>query len=196
MDHELHDMVVHDDRTTNLVLEHLDRAERYGDDELIRIDELAKAVNVIANRCSDAAGRPEDGDGRGIRLLLKRCLDTETQNALLGSHEVKAIVEFRPMIETDRPRQSDRPSQAHDRFIRRWHLWDDRPNSTNRSEALVSLADVLWVVRSNSQHGQKSLGSERNRDLATVGAGAFSKIVQSFAGATTWPTGEEGSVRS
>lgn len=106
--------------------------------------------------------------------------------ALWDSGPVKRLTQLEPAIEDHfvlrrylltqdiPPAEREQARAAHERVKRRYGRYADRPNAENRRKLGDALAELLWVVRSNLAHGEKTAAgrdaarNERNRQVAAV----------------------------
>lgn len=144
---------------------------------------LADAVNklfTLHNALSGDAGGSEgpQSDSASLRGLL-RSLGPEL-DGLLACDAIAAFAEFRPLILdhyvlrdyliADVPPEAEvLASEAHERFAAAHSAYAERTNSRTRQKLVFALARMLWVVRSNMAHGDKSRGGP-DRDRATRNA--------------------------
>jgi gamma-glutamylcyclotransferase (GGCT)/AIG2-like uncharacterized protein YtfP len=140
------------------------------DDEELAARKLCDAANRAWNaraRLSDAA--PAQSDWQLVKALVSD-LRQEEALALLRSSELRELVSIEPAILnhkkllergflgsfTDVPDDvRGQASEAHLRLRRRIEGLSERPDADHIQKALVRVADLLYVIRSNLQHGEK-----------------------------------------
>lgn len=139
------------------------------------LNKLMSLIRVVLPRDAES-----ESDTSALRRLLRQ-LSNEDQEWLLHRPSVRHLASLTPPIEDhgvlrdfllsqpipDEDRARARAS--HEALARRFERWDGQPNSRNRKGAMDALAEVLWTIRSNLMHGEKTLAgpdpmrSERNR---------------------------------
>lgn len=139
------------------------------------LNKLMSALRVVLPRDTD-----HESDTSALRRLLRQ-MPNEDQEWLLDRPSVRHLASLTPPIEDHGvlrnfllsepiPNEDQARARAsHEALARRFERWVGQPNSRNRRGALDALADVLWTIRSNLMHGEKTpvgpdpMRSERNR---------------------------------
>jgi gamma-glutamylcyclotransferase (GGCT)/AIG2-like uncharacterized protein YtfP len=166
---------------------HLNRALRRTD-PLASCEGRFLALNVLFSAHDDWTGERDAAGSRSqhrsLQRLLTSGLPSEDRWTLIDHETVARLAELRPTVldhdKLGRFRLSDdipddvreRAAQQHTTLVRRLERLSCRRNGRNRDKALESLADLLWMVRSNLAHGEKTgtgpdpQRNERNRTVA------------------------------
>ncbi len=126
--------------------------------------------------------------------LLTEALPPERQKWLLDDSAVLTLRHVTPLIrdevllsrrdyERDQPLPLDLRAEAegsHGRFATAFDRHHQDGGSQAQIDALVTLARVLWMIRSNIDHGRKALGprSERDRRRDLIVARATSRSLE------------------
>jgi hypothetical protein len=167
---------------------HLNRAIRTAD-PLDSCELRFLALNVLFSAYDDWNGEaPHETDTRSQHRSLQRLMTTRLSSddrcALIDHWSVARLAELpSPILDHDKLRRfrlsdeipddvRERASLQYATLVRRLKRLSDRRNARNRDAALNALADVLWMVRSNVVHGEKTLvgpdpqRNQRNRAVA------------------------------
>lgn len=158
-------------------------------------DSLVRAVNKLfmmraaVARAGAPPARPTDSSA-----LRKMIMGLEDVDLFLSSSSVTKLVAFRPVILDHGvlsdylladvpPEAEERAEIPHEKLVEAHAEWEDRPNSTTRREVVFALARMLWMVRSNLAHGDKSRGgpdrarAARNAEVAGRAAAVFADLI-------------------
>lgn len=156
-----------------------------------------RATNVLFSAFDDCTGASESSETgkvraqhRSLQRSLQRLMTTglpgDDRWELLNHPDVVKLAEFRPLVldharlsrfrfSDDIPDDIRSPvSRRHATFVRRLERTAEHPNARNRDETLNALADLLWMVRSNIVHDEKTASgpvparNERDRAIASA----------------------------
>lgn len=164
--------------------------------ELDACESLFKALNKLMSAFQVARPRrqAEESDTSALRRLIGE-VPRDEADALWDSGSVKRLIHLEPVIEDHfvlrrylltqdiPPVEREQARAAHERVKRRYSRYADRPNAENRRKLGDALAGLLWVVRSNLAHGEKTTAgrdaarNERNRQVSTVTVGVLQALL-------------------
>ena len=190
-----------------IALEHVNdaRSNMPSEDRLQACDHYFKALNRLWGAAlraeQDGAGGHIDAGGSGDSAAFARLLKTlgaPEQQWLLGRPSVQHLASFEPPI-LDHSQKGmlhpgheipegvrDKASQQHREFANKWRQW--RASGSQQVAVLRSLARVLYVVRSNLAHGEKTVHgpdfqrADRNRSVARVVMPVVEDVIDAVLG--------------
>lgn len=167
--------------------------------DLDACESLFKALNKLMSAFQIARPREqaEESDTSALRRLVAQVTSDEA-DALWDSGPMKRLTQLEPAIEdhfvlrryllTQQIPLAEREQAraAHERVKRRYGRYADRPNAENRRKLGDALAELLWVVRSNLAHGEKTAAgrdasrNERNRQVSAVTVGVLENLLDTL----------------
>lgn len=147
-------------------------------DEVSRCRSLFDALNSLWSAFSRAKGEYGESDNKAIKSLLTDGIPDPRREALCNADPVFRLATFEPQIfNHDVLRRSPlyvpggsvpaelarEAASAHGQLARAIYRWKSTPSEEMEIAVLKKLAQTLYIVRSNLQHGEKSISSSDPR---------------------------------
>ena len=131
---------------------------------------LFDALNKIQTEWGVHEGDQEIGEIKAFQTMILKGLETEDKIKFLQSEEIKDLVSFQPQImnhytlrmhryrpgrEID-PELAKKASREHHRAVNAYGRCLSEKNDVARESMIKRLAELLYIIRSNIAHGEKT----------------------------------------
>jgi len=131
---------------------------------------LFDALNKIQTEWMLSESDQSMGEIKAFQTMILKGLDSKCHSKLLDSEEIGNIVFFEPQIMNHdtlrrhryRPDQEIEPklvkkaSEEHRKVVNAYNSYKSQPNDEVKERIIKRIAELLYVVRSNIAHGEKT----------------------------------------
>lgn len=136
--------------------------------EIVRY--LSDALNKIKTEWSSHETQWDDGEVKSFQTMITKAINEEDQTDCLRSDDVKNLVYFEPQImnhdtlrrhqykpdEEIEPELAKRASEVHKKVRIAYDEFLSTTSDETKKRMLKRLAELLYIVRSNIAHGEKT----------------------------------------
>lgn len=167
-------------------------------DDLDRCRYLFDALNSLWNAAAQLVGDPEPSERSSIKRLFREGMAADLARWLFLQDGIRALAEFRPYIQAESVLRDVLPGKALNSTQRRsaedYHSKFARDFGSHRTGDLTDanlhdrLGDVLYVIRNNIQHGNKTPygpdpdKAKRDNDVSRIAAPVLDDCVEALFG--------------